>query len=241
VVDDFGRYPAHPSLLRAAAYPLRLDKVTNEDISEYLGFCVEAELVQVYTAEGKSFLQVLNFAQQMRAKSSKYPAPDPHTQGEGGSRDEHMRSGCVAPAMQVIRGGSADAKRMRSEAETETETETPPDGGFPLDAFFEETYARHPKKRDRVLAEQALCKIPGIETAKVQDEFRASHERWCQSEGWLWKDGASAPTLAVFISDQGWKYDPRPPEIRKPAKVSSEGRDPYTEWVPPPWKDADAA
>ena len=87
VVDDYGRYFANPSLLRAACYPLKLDKVSNADIGKWLADCAGADLVSTYEIEGKAYLQVLDFRQQERAKQSKFPEPP---------------SKCSADAKQVI-------------------------------------------------------------------------------------------------------------------------------------------
>ena len=74
VVDDFGRYYASPKLLRAACYPLHIDKVSDSDIGKWLTACVTAALVRVYPAsDGKRYLEVMNFKQQVRAKDSKFP------------------------------------------------------------------------------------------------------------------------------------------------------------------------
>lgn len=87
VVDDFGRYYATPMLLRAACYPLHLDKVSDSDIGKWLAVCAEADLVRVYPAEdGKRYLQMVDFRQQVRATASKFP---------------QMQDGCVADAQQV--------------------------------------------------------------------------------------------------------------------------------------------
>lgn len=75
VVDDFGRYHAHPSLLRAACYPLQLDKVGNADLTKWLLATEKAGLVSTYHFEGKDYLQVLKFDQRVRAEKSKYPPP----------------------------------------------------------------------------------------------------------------------------------------------------------------------
>lgn len=76
IVDDFGRYYAKPELLRAACYPLQLDKVGNPDIAKWLAETRKAGLVRTYTVEGKDYLEIVNFKQQVRAKhGSKYPAP----------------------------------------------------------------------------------------------------------------------------------------------------------------------
>lgn len=74
VVDDFGRFHGNPSLLRAACYPLQVDKVGNQDIAKWLTKCVGAGLVKAYTVEGKDYVEVSKFGQQVRAKNSKFPA-----------------------------------------------------------------------------------------------------------------------------------------------------------------------
>jgi hypothetical protein len=76
VVDDFGRYYADRGLLRAACYPRQLDKVSDSDIGKWLAVCAEAALVRVYPAsDGESYLQLLDFRQQVRAAKSKFPDP----------------------------------------------------------------------------------------------------------------------------------------------------------------------
>jgi hypothetical protein len=93
VVDDYGLYYATPKLLRAACYPLHIDKVSDSDIGKWLTACVEAALVRVYPAsDGKRYLEVLKFGQQVRAKTSKYPAPPL----EGVADATPMRSTCIA-------------------------------------------------------------------------------------------------------------------------------------------------
>ena len=76
VVDDFGRYYADHGLLHAACYPRQLNKVSDADIGKFLRACVDSALVSVYPAtDGESYLQLLDFGQQVRAKKSKFPDP----------------------------------------------------------------------------------------------------------------------------------------------------------------------
>lgn len=76
VVDDYGRFYAHPSLVRAACYPLKLNKVSDSDIGKWLTACVNAALVRVYPAkDGKRYLEILDFGQRVQSKS-KFPEPD---------------------------------------------------------------------------------------------------------------------------------------------------------------------
>lgn len=75
VVDDHGRFHANPKLIRAACYPLRLDRVSDSDIGKWIRVTEEAGLVRQYLAtDGKRYLQILNFGQRIQAKS-KFPDP----------------------------------------------------------------------------------------------------------------------------------------------------------------------
>lgn len=75
VVDDHGRFHALPKLLRASLYPLQIDKVSDADIGKWIAACEKAALVSVYPAQdGKRYLQILKFGQQVRSKS-KFPDP----------------------------------------------------------------------------------------------------------------------------------------------------------------------
>lgn len=106
VVDDFGRFDARPSVLRSALYPLKLDSMREDSVQRCLKSCEAARLVVLYSVEGKEYLEVTNFRQQVRSKKSKYPAPD-----------AHMHSTCTAHAQQM---------RTKTETETKTYTESEP-------------------------------------------------------------------------------------------------------------------
>lgn len=89
VVDDFGRYTANLTLLRASCYPLKLDSVKEDSISKHLAECVGARLIVLYTVADKAFLELQDFRQQVRAKDSKYPAPEDHMQNTCVADDSH--------------------------------------------------------------------------------------------------------------------------------------------------------
>lgn len=75
VVDDFGRFSANPKLLRASCFPLRLDTVSDADVTAWLQDCIKAGLVAAYEVNGKHYLELEDFRQQVRAKASKFPDP----------------------------------------------------------------------------------------------------------------------------------------------------------------------
>lgn len=74
VVDDYGRYHAHPTLLRAGTFPMKMDVVKDEHVTKWLAEAVVAGLVREYTANGQKYLEVQDFGQKIRSKS-KFPAP----------------------------------------------------------------------------------------------------------------------------------------------------------------------
>ena len=74
--DDYGRFTGNLALLRAAIFPLQLDKVREVDISRLLLECEQAGLLFRYTAAAKATL-IVNRWEQGRAKDSKYPPPPP--------------------------------------------------------------------------------------------------------------------------------------------------------------------
>ena len=75
VVDDYGRYFSHESLLRAACYPFQLSLVSDSQVATYRDACIGAKLIFHYSVDGTDYLQMLDTRQQIRSKS-KFPEPD---------------------------------------------------------------------------------------------------------------------------------------------------------------------
>lgn len=100
VVDDFGRFYATPMLLRAACYPLQLDKVSDTDIGRWLEEARNTGLIRVFESGGKQYLEVLDFRQQVRATKSRFPQPP--------TVDAQTLCECVADAKQVIADAHLD-------------------------------------------------------------------------------------------------------------------------------------
>ncbi len=76
-VDDYGRLDGRPQILRARCFPLKLDAVSNDEISSWLGELERAELIARYTVDDHLYLQLSTWEkhQRIRAKISKYPSP----------------------------------------------------------------------------------------------------------------------------------------------------------------------
>ena len=100
VVDDYGRYYAHETLLRAACYPFQLDRVKEDSISKHLAACVDARLIFPYTVNGTAYLQLLDFRQQTRS-DSKFPEPDKQLYSECLAIAKQLETGCKSNALVV--------------------------------------------------------------------------------------------------------------------------------------------
>lgn len=81
VVDDFGRFYADARLLRARCYPLKLDRISNEDIEKWKDECIKASLLKMHETPKGAVLELLDFNQQVRAKRSKHNLDDAQVEG----------------------------------------------------------------------------------------------------------------------------------------------------------------
>jgi hypothetical protein len=108
-------------------------------------------------------------------------------------------------------------------ARPETKT-APPSEDF--EAWFERQYARHPNKRDKTPSAR-LAAVAFSEGKFALEEFEARHVAWCQTETWTWKNGARAPrSLGEWISDEGYRYDPRSAAAPTEAVIPPQYNDP---------------
>lgn len=77
-VDDYGRMDGRPAILRARCFPLKLNEVTDKDVSGWLQGLTAVGLVTEYVVDGSPLLCLPAFSrhQRLRAKRSQYPPPD---------------------------------------------------------------------------------------------------------------------------------------------------------------------
>lgn len=76
VVDDYGCFHANEKLLRSNLFPLLLEVVKEADISRWLTECQKTGLIVIYDADGKKYLQILDFRQRLDRAKAKYPLPN---------------------------------------------------------------------------------------------------------------------------------------------------------------------
>lgn len=75
--DDYGRMDARPAILKSKLFPLK-ERLSLKDIQNALQKMVDIGCVRLYECDSKPYLYLPSWEvhQQIRAKKSKYPAPD---------------------------------------------------------------------------------------------------------------------------------------------------------------------
>lgn len=189
VVDDYGRYYADAQLLLSACYPRQPDRATVKKIQQWLDDCTAARLIHRYHVDGEEYLELLDFRQQIRAKTSRYPA-------------------CIADATQVPSTPPACAHLDGDEGVVEDEDEDEDvgvceddnararanaPGGF--DAWWE-VYPRKAKKKPA----REVWKRKRLDP--MTDVLIADTQRRQQSDR-RWLDGF-VPDPTTYLNQERW-------------------------------------
>ena len=189
--DDFGRMDARPKILAAKLFPLKDIRVNQ--IEDGLRALALAELVTLYTVDGKPFLQMSTWErhQQIRAKKSKYPAPE--------SSLLTMDSACN----QLISDDSKCARNpIQSESESESESKTKTERAR-LDAAFERFWAAYPRKTDKKDAKKAFFRLKPDEG--LLNLLLAAIEKQKKSAQWAEEGGRFVPHPSTWLNGCRWE------------------------------------
>lgn len=137
-VDDYGRGSADPELIKGMVFPRR-KSVTEAQIAKALDAIEKLDIIRLYEVDGESYLYFRKWSkhQQIRAKVSKFPAPEDEPDDEKSEDDitcNHMISDDINcnqmqsdDAVIVSEGDirkkspSDTEKRKRNEKEKETD------------------------------------------------------------------------------------------------------------------------
>ncbi|QRF55761.1 hypothetical protein [Variovorax paradoxus] len=186
VVDDFGRYYADHGLLRAACYPRQLGKVSDSDIGKWLRVCADAALVRVYPAQdGESYLEVLDFGQQVRAKKSKFPDP---------------LSTCAAVATQPLANDHLGVSVSVSESVLSSPAGSAP---APASDLFDEFWKAYPNKVGKDAARKAFEKRKPARA--LLDAMLSAIGMQRTSKQWTDDGGRYIPHPSTWLNEGRWQ------------------------------------
>lgn len=112
--DDFGRMDARPKLLSSKLFPLK--DIRANQIEDALRALTSAELVILYTVDGKPFLQMKTWDrhQQIRAKKSKYSAPESGTQEDDSTCNQMISDDSKCPRNPIQSESESESKTKGS-------------------------------------------------------------------------------------------------------------------------------
>ncbi len=118
VVDDYGRFSANLTLLRASCYPLKLDSVKEDSIKKHLAEAEDAGLIVLYMVAAKAYVQLQDFGQRVQSKS-KYPEPTSDSrESTVDNREEREKTALVVVEDEVVVEGEKPRAKRRSKPET---------------------------------------------------------------------------------------------------------------------------
>lgn len=182
-VDDFGRFTANHSLLRASIFPLQLDRAREADIPRLLAECEKAGLLFAYMAGGKQCL-VVNKWEQGRAKHSEYPAPPENIR----ERMQTYVYGCLhmspTPTPTPTAIPTTDSDHISSSELALTSNPGCSVGSIPAEAI----YAAYPRKVGKTAAIKAIERVlkAGPITAETLlakvEAYAAATSLWADSD-----------------------------------------------------------
>lgn len=236
VVDDFGRFDARPPILIAALYPLRVGKVTEQNILSWLKECEDADLILTYKVNNKPYLEFFNLQDKRRAQTSKYP-PAPadacnHVRADArrcaqmsldsDSDSDSEEIPCAgAPGISTPPSGAAHPPPSEANSGKPSRKGTNGHAGA-LPGFdrFWQAWPSHQRKSDR-----AATKRKWIELAlePFAGEIVVKVEAWKKSRSWTKDGGEYIPAPEVWLNKR--RFEAEVP----PAGELQDGA-----WGPPP-------
>lgn len=182
--DDFGRYDGRPAIIKNRLFPLK-ENLTLKNVSAAINKLASAGLVVLYEFEGKPFLclPTWNEHQSVRAKRSKYPAP------EDGVKTSEIICKQMQADVPVIQSNTKSNTKSNSISESNTNA-----------TAFERFWSVYPKKVGKQAALSAYKKV------KVPvDTLIAAVEAQKASKQWTKDNGQYIPNPATWLNQGRWE------------------------------------
>lgn len=197
--DDYGRMDARPAVLKSRLFPLK-ERIALKDVKDALGKLADIGCVRLYECDGKPYLYLPAWEvhQSIRAKRSKYPAPDDGITCMQMNADE-------ITCMQV----NADAPVIQSESNPNPKPNPNPNARAELFARFWDSY---PKKKAKQDAQKAWDKLKPDED--LSETIIAAVYRLAATQDWTKDGGRYVPYPATFLNGRRWEDDIGPAQSR---------------------------
>lgn len=180
--DDYGRMDGRAAVLRSRLFPLK--DVRNSQIEDALRELASVELVNTYYVDGKPFVRLSGWDrhQQIRAKKSKYPAPEEIC-------NQMISDDCKCPRNPI-----------QSESNPNPNTNPNPNARETRGMEFEKFWSAYPRKEGKQKARSAFEKV----TVSL-DVLLIALESQKKSSQWTKDNGQFIPHAATWLNGKRWE------------------------------------
>ena len=172
--DDYGRMDARPPILRARLFPLKT--LTDKQVQSAIESLRSAGMIDLYKVDGRSYLQIRQWAlhQQIRSKKSKFPAPDSEL------KPDDIRCNQMISDAPVIQSES------ESESESNKESEESAFASAAMRSTFNEWIAYKSERREtyKPKGKQALISRLQKEVDERGEDAVIDAINYSMSHGW---------------------------------------------------------
>ena len=183
--DDYGRMDARPKILASKLFPLK--DIRANQMEDALRALSSAELVILYEVDGKPFLQMRTWDrhQQIRAKKSKYPAPD---------------DGIITHDINCKQMLADDSKCPRNPIQSNP-IRNP--NTKDVQTRFERFWFEYPRKQAKVKAQAEFEKLKPDD--ELMEKIISSINRYKNTEQWQKDGGQFIPLPATWLHQKRWE------------------------------------
>lgn len=199
-VDDFGRYDARPALIKSHCFPIR-ESITPKKCEELLYELQSHGLIDIYTIDGKPYLQMHKWDNKARASESKFPAND---------------GACIQ-----VHADVNEPPTLLPLTVTVTGTETKNRNRKQVDAGFAKFWDAYPKKVGKGDAEKSWSKLQ--QPAEALERILNALAWQRASEQWTKSSGQFIPNPATYLNQRRWEDERTTPNL--PASISQRNAD----------------
>lgn len=185
--DDYGRFDARPSIIKSRLFPLK-ETLTTKTVSGAIKKLEIAGLVTLYVFEGRPYLYLPTWDhhQSVRAKRSKFPAPESGLQASEINCMQMHADESICPSNPVQSESISESEsNMRADAKNDD-----------FDAFW----AVYPRKVGKGDARKAFAKVKAPVSVLI-DAVNTQK----QSQQWLKNDGQYIPNPATWLNQGRWE------------------------------------
>ena len=184
--DDFGRFDGRVPVVKNRLFPLK-ENVTAKAVDAGINKLASIGLVRMYECDGKPYLYLptWNDHQSVRAKRSKYPAPDDNVKAS------EIICNHVHANVPVIQSESYSISESESNANAARKTR---------EEEFDIFWAAYPRKEGKQKARDAFKKV-----AAPLDVLLAAIEKQKKSAQWSKDGGQFIPHPTTWLNGKRWE------------------------------------